>query len=186
MLRWRGSWTAAPGGVAAVSNSGEKFFFLPSPSVFFRSQWLSVLDLVLVFWFRFPSSRFVSVLLSLFGSLSLSPSLLGSLGSLLSLRFFFFIYRGSTGGGPWLVRLQSRNGWSAIDAFGGGGGGEERDAGEFSNFSSLLLLNRGEGRRPEERGRREIRHERERRTETNREEGNQNQKTKTKPRTDSH
>ena len=80
-LRWRGSWMAVPGGVAAVSNSDEQFFFLPSPSVFFRSQWLSILDLVLFFWFRFPSSRFVSVLLSLFGSLSLSPYLLGSLGS---------------------------------------------------------------------------------------------------------
>ena len=29
-----------------------------------------------------------------------------------------------------LVRLQSRNGWSAIDVF-GGGGGEEKEAGRF-------------------------------------------------------
>ncbi|KAJ6967638.1 hypothetical protein NC653_035762 [Populus alba x Populus x berolinensis] len=36
------------------------------------------------------------------------------------------------------LRLQSRNGWSAIDAFGGGGGGEEREAGRFSNFSSSV------------------------------------------------
>ena len=47
-----------------------------------------------------------------------------------------------------LVRLgsKSRNGWSAIDAF-GGGGGEEREAGRtFENFLLLLLQVRG-GRR---------------------------------------
>ena len=44
-----------------------------------------------------------------------------------------------------LVRLgsKSRNGWSAIDAF-GGGGGEEREAGRtFENFLLLLLQVRG-------------------------------------------
>ena len=52
-----------------------------------------------------------------------------------------------------LVRLQSRNGWSASDPFGGlkvwgFGGGEEREAGRFENgFRLLLLLIRGERRK---------------------------------------
>ena len=47
-----------------------------------------------------------------------------------------------------LVRLQSRNGWSAIDAF-GCGGGEEREAGRFfkNGFCLLSLFKRGEGGR---------------------------------------
>ena len=51
-----------------------------------------------------------------------------------------------------LVRLQSRNDWSASDPFGGlkvwgFDGGEEREAGRFENgFRLLLLLIRG-GRR---------------------------------------
>ena len=44
-----------------------------------------------------------------------------------------------------LVRLQSRNGWSASDPFGGlkvwgFGGGEEREVGRFENGFRLLLL----------------------------------------------
>ena len=46
-----------------------------------------------------------------------------------------------------LVRLQSRNGWSSIEAF-GGGWGEERERREgVENFRLLLLLIRGEGGR---------------------------------------
>ena len=58
-----------------------------------------------------------------------------------------------------LVRLQSRNDWSASDPFGGlkvwgFGGGEEREAGRFENgFRLLLLLIRGEREETEERER---------------------------------
>ena len=45
-----------------------------------------------------------------------------------------------------LVRLQSRNGWSAIDAF-SGGGGEEREAGRFFKNGFCLLVVQTRGRR---------------------------------------
>ena len=61
-------------------------------------------------WFWFFDFGFLLLGLFLFFSLSsgrsLSFSLRVSPPSLFG--FFFFIYRGSTGGGPWLVRLQSR------------------------------------------------------------------------------
>ena len=55
-----------------------------------------------------------------------------------------------------LMRLQSRNGWSASDPFGGlkvwgFGGGEEREAGRFENgFRLLLLLIRGGKKKDEQ------------------------------------
>ena len=54
------------------------------------------------------------------------------------------------------MRLQSRNGWSASDPFGGlkvwgFSGGEEREAGRFENgFRLLLLLIRGGGKKKDE------------------------------------
>ena len=55
-----------------------------------------------------------------------------------------------------LVRLQSRNDWSASNPFGGlkvwgFGGGEEREAGRFENgFRLLLLLIRGGKKKDEQ------------------------------------
>ena len=135
---------AVPGGVAAVSNSDEQFFFLPSPSVFFRSQWLPILGSVLVL-FRFPSSWFVSVLLSLFGSLFLSfslrvfrpfftPPLFG---------FFFFIYRGSTGGGTMVSAPSITHGWSVLSVV-VVEARRERDAGVFfQNFFAFCSAKTG-------------------------------------------
>ena len=74
MVGWRGYGGAARGWRFRAA-------LLPFPTVtknsssslllrFFRSQWLPILGSVLVL-FRFPSSRFVSVLLSLSGLTSL-------------------------------------------------------------------------------------------------------------------
>ena len=149
-LRWRGSWTAAPGGIAAVSNN-EKFFFLPSPSFFFFV--LSGCIFLVRFWFLFCFG-FLLLGLFLFFSLSsgrsLSLSLFGSLGfffSPLSLRVLS-IYRKRNGAGMTFASAPSIT-QRLVGLWGefGGGGGEERDAGEISKFSSSVLLKRGEGGR---------------------------------------
>ena len=125
------------------NNGGEKFLPLPLfPSVL--SGFLRF-GLVFGFRFRFICFRFIATLPSISFVLSLSSvsSLSPPFGSLLPpppLRFFSSLFIGAAPvGGPWLVRLQSRNGWSATLAFGGGGGGEERETQEnFQNFSFLF------------------------------------------------
>ena len=125
----------------------RKILLPPFSFGFFCSQWLSVLGLVLVFFFL-VSVSFFSVCfcssLSLRVDLSLSFSLQVSRVLPLSLRFFFFIYRGSTGGGPWLVRLQSRMAGRLFRWWWGRG---ERRGRIFEIFSSSVLLKRGEGGR---------------------------------------
>ena len=142
----RGRWLRAA--LLLFLTVAKNFFLLPSPSFFFFcSQWLSVLGLVLVFWFRFPSSRFVSVLLSLSCLISLLPLSSGLLSPLLLHYFSLFIEQKTEQVRLLLVRLQSRNGWSAIDAFGGGGGQErERRDVFFKKFRLLFAVN-SEGRR---------------------------------------
>ena len=77
---WRGYGGVARGrrlrAALLLLTVAKKFFLLPYPSFFFRSQWLSVLGLVLVSRFRFPSFWFAYVLpsLSSFGSLLLTVS----------------------------------------------------------------------------------------------------------------
>ena len=128
-LRWRGSWTAAPGGVASI-NSGEKFLPPPLSFVFFRSQWLSVLGLVLVFRFRFPSFWFASVLpsLSSFGSLLLTISVFFSFFRVPFLFCFFSLFIENKTEQVRLSCVPSIT-QRLVGHWGefGGGGGEERE-----------------------------------------------------------
>ena len=71
----------------------KNLFLLPSPSFFFSFSVAVCSGLVLVFWFRFPSSRFVSVLLSLSCLISLLPLSSGLLPFLFSfLSLFGLLY----------------------------------------------------------------------------------------------
>ena len=102
----------------------KNFFLLPFPLFFSFSLALSV-SLGFSFRFQFPSFWFVYVLPSLSCVISLYLYLRVFFFSLL--RYFsLFIENKTEQVRLLLVRLQSRNGWSAIDAF-GGGGGEERE-----------------------------------------------------------
>ena len=126
---------------------GENFL----PSLFFSfSVAFSSSVCFLCFRFRFLYSRFVPALLSLSFVISLLPL---SSGPPLSFGLSPFIGERKEQVCLLLVRLQSRNGWSASDPFGGlkvwgFGGGEEREAGRFENgFRLLLLLIQGERRK---------------------------------------
>ena len=57
VLRWRGSWAAAPGGVAVVPNGGEKFLPLPL-SFFFFLPFLVAFSASVCFWFSVSVSLF--------------------------------------------------------------------------------------------------------------------------------
>ena len=82
VLRWRGSRTVAPGGVAVVANGDEKLLPLPLFPVCFLwlSQWLPLPRFVFGFRFRFLCFWFVTA----FPSVSFVLSLLPLLGSLFS------------------------------------------------------------------------------------------------------
>ena len=147
-LRWRGSWTAAPGGVAAVSNSGEKFLLPPSPSFCFLFSVAVCSRFGFGFWFRFPSSRFVSVLLSLSGLTSLLP-----LSSGLLLFFFLFsalflpIYRKQNGAGTTFVcAFNHATAGRPLTRSVVVGARRERGGTVFKNFRLLFAVN-SEGRR---------------------------------------
>ena len=84
-LRWRGSWTAAPDGVAVLVDGGERF---PLSPVFFRSRCSSLRQ-------SFPSTvsvslcfRFVCALPLSFARSFSSPSIFGSPSLLRSLSIY--------------------------------------------------------------------------------------------------
>ena len=93
-------------------------------------------------WPKVGSSSSLLLLCYFSSPLSLLPSFFQSF---LSPSVFPFIEKNGAGK-LLLVRLQSRNGWSAIDAF-GGGGGEEREVGRFFKNGFCLLVVQTRGRR---------------------------------------
>ena len=122
------------------------FCFRFIPFSFPLSRWFSLslvssLSPPFGFFFLFSVSFFLAFGLFLF-SLLLHALFLFSLYPRVPLSFglSLFIRKKKEPACLLLVRLQSRNGWSAIDAFCGGGGGEEREAGSLKKNKNGFRL----------------------------------------------